>query len=268
MLASDFLDRERKGKVRYPASLQPKLDGVRCLATRSGALVTRLGNDLSYLEQVQRDVAPVLARLPPWAAALDGELYVHGAKFGHIVSLVKNRGLKGGEVQFHAFDVFTTDDVPFAARFAALERAAEGGRVAIVPCVPAASGADVDAALSRFEAEGYEGVMVRDPGSFYAPGKRSPSLCKYKRFLTEEFAVVGFKEAGGKDAGTAVLECETAAQKRFWVRPEGDRKSRAKLLADAPALVARRALLTVRFQELTADGKPRFPIGVAVRDYE
>ena len=270
MLATDY--QSRKARLKFPVALQPKLDGVRCIAsldpTGAVRLVTRLGNDLAHLERVRREVAPVLTTLGLTGGngvALDGELYVHGSDFQHVVSRVKNRkAADDGTLRFHAFDI-CTPQMGFGARYAELERAVKGTRVVLVPCVSASSEKEIDAALARFEKEGYEGVMVRDPAALYAPGKRSPGLCKYKRFLTEEFEIVGFKEAAGKDAGTAVFECACKAG-TFWVRPEGDRASRAKLLADAPRLIGKP--LTVRFQELTLDGKPRFPIGVAVRDYE
>ena len=50
------------------------------------------------------------------------------------------------------------------------------------------------------------------------------------------------------------------------VKPQGTLAARRKMLADRSSLVGRK--LTVRFQERTDAGVPRFPVGVAVRDYE
>ena len=41
---------------------------------------------------------------------------------------------------------------------------------------------------------------------------------------------------------------------------------RGKLFRNAPKYMGKQ--LTVRFQNLTALGVPRFPVGVAIRDYE
>ena len=140
--------------------------------------------------------------------------------------------------------------------------------------VPRAADA-IEAVMDRAVAEGYEGIMIRDPGAPYAQGARSKALLKYKRFRDAEFEIVGFYEASGKDAGTVVFKCRTGSGggeeggqggREFAVRPQGTRAHRAAMLRDAPALVGR--LLTVRFQELTDDSVPRFPVGVAVRDYE
>ena len=43
-------------------------------------------------------------------------------------------------------------------------------------------------------------------------------------------------------------------------------RERADMLRRAPELLGKK--LTVRYQEMTDGGVPRFPVGVAVRDYE
>ena len=51
------------------------------------------------------------------------------------------------------------------------------------------------------------------------------------------------------------------------VRPRGSREQRRAWLLDFDRLCRDRQL-TVRYQELSRDGVPRFPVGVSVRDYE
>ena len=43
----------------------------------------------------------------------------------------------------------------------------------------------------EFASEGYEGIMLRNPDSKYE-FKRSKHLQKYKKFIDEEFEVIGF----------------------------------------------------------------------------
>jgi DNA ligase-1 len=50
------------------------------------------------------------------------------------------------------------------------------------------------------------------------------------------------------------------------VRPEGTLEVRRKFLEEKDRYIGKQ--LTVRFQNLTALGIPRFPVGVVVRDYE
>ena len=56
----------------------------------------------------------------------------------------------------------------------------------------------------------------------------------------------------------------------FSVRPEGQIKDRKALWYEfcAGTYDPRGKMLTVRYQNLTDEGLPRFPVGVAVRDYE
>lgn len=49
-------------------------------------------------------------------------------------------------------------------------------------------------------------------------------------------------------------------------RPRGMWEQRKEWFDNGEAYVGKP--LTVRYQELTQDGIPRFPVGIAVRDYE
>jgi DNA ligase-1 len=117
----------------------------------------------------------------------------------------------------------------------------------------------------RFMNEGYEGIMFRNEGASYLPQYRSKDLQKYKEFQDDEFEIVGGKEADGEDRGTIIFECKSE-RGTFWVRPRGSREYRKRLLADLANLTGKN--LTVRYQNLTEYGEPRFPVGITVRDYE
>jgi DNA ligase-1 len=60
--------------------------------------------------------------------------------------------------------------------------------------------------------------------------------------------------------------CRTAEQKTFHCRPRGSRESRSELFQNGADYIGKK--LTVRFQELTDERIPRFPVGIAFRDYE
>ena len=91
-------------------------------------------------------------------------------------------------------------------------------------------------------------------------------LLKMKEFQDEEFEIVGFYEGEGGDKGLIIWRCKTEDGKLFGCRPHGTHEERAELFKHGKEYVGK--MLTVRFQELTADGIPRFPVGIAVRDYE
>ena len=52
----------------------------------------------------------------------------------------------------------------------------------------------------------------------------------------------------------------------FKARPKGTREQRTLWFDNADSYIG--ATLTVRYFEMTDDGIPRFPVGIAIRDYE
>lgn len=121
-----------------------------------------------------------------------------------------------------------------------------------------------------FVDEGYEGLMLRNlemPYEF----SRSWNLVKYKVMKDSEFKIVDAEQAlKGKQKGAIIWICETAQGDRFNVVPNGTIESRKKLWAeweaDPTEFIGKE--LTVQYQELTPKGIPRFPKGLAIRDYE
>lgn len=239
--------------------------------------------------------------------ALDGELYAHGLGFQKIVSMVKNGSVAAStraSLQYVVYDgIFaevataSTASTGYEDRMAMLRGLLGGSRRRIkwleAHDKRATSEKVVEKTLDEYILLGYEGVMLRDPNSPYQLDARSDGLLKYKRFFDAEYRIVGFKEASGKDAGTVLWECEVPSPKaqaskgqapnaktpsaqtqtrpkgQFTVRPTGTLEERREWLQRAKAGgIVGHAWLTVRYQELTDDGVPRFPVGITIRDYE
>ena len=121
-----------------------------------------------------------------------------------------------------------------------------------------------------FVDEGYEGLMLRNIDSPYE-FTRSWNLVKYKIMKDDEFKIVdAVKGLKGKSKGAIIWICETPKGDRFNVVPNGTMASRKILWdewkADPKAFLGKE--LTVQYQELTLKGIPRFPKGIAIRDYE
>jgi DNA ligase-1 len=91
-------------------------------------------------------------------------------------------------------------------------------------------------------------------------------LQKVKRFVDDEFEIIGGKDGSGRESGLVVFRCVTDSGLEFDVRPRGTHEIRAEMFKNLNEYLGKN--LTVRYQELTDDGKPRFPVGLAVRDYE
>ena len=117
--------------------------------------------------------------------------------------------------------------------------------------------------FNQYLTEGYEGIMARNRKSFYELSKRSSNLQKHKKFIDSEFKIVGYEEGSGTDKGTVIWKCVSKTNQVFNVRPVGDCDYRKKLLEDAEKYVGQ--FLTVKYQELSKKGVPRFPVGKNVR---
>jgi DNA ligase-1 len=87
-----------------------------------------------------------------------------------------------------------------------------------------------------------------------------------KTFLDDEYEISAFVEGTGNEAGCVIWECVTSDGQTFRVRPRGTQEERKALFQNGSSYVGQ--LLTVRYQELTDDGVPRFPVGIAIRNYE
>jgi DNA ligase-1 len=107
--------------------------------------------------------------------------------------------------------------------------------------------------------------MIRSKEGIYKHS-RSIDLLKYKEFQDDEYEVIGFEQGQGLEDGCVIWVCRTAEGKTFHCRPRGSRESRCELFQQGANHIGKK--LTVRFQELTDEGIPRFPVGISLRDYE
>jgi DNA ligase-1 len=151
-----------------------------------------------------------------------------------------------------------------AAVAVAADAAAEAEAVVIlVRTEKVAALSDFRRLFSEFVEAGYEGIMLRNGAGVYRANYRSNDLQKYKEFMEDEYRIIDFKEGDGRDAGAVIWVCETADGKEFTVRPRGTMEQRRVWFNDGESYIGKN--LTVVYQELTEDGKPRFPVGKAVR---
>ena len=180
---------ERLHDLTFPLLATPKLDGIRCLKINGRALT--------------RSFKPVSNRfIREWIEAnlpdgLDGELIVKGTTFNETAGHV---GRESGEPDFTfaVFDYVSEGlDVPYACRMQELARLPDFARVNKVLPEEIRSLEQLMAYEERCVAEGYEGVMIRTPGSPYKCGRsteREGYLLKIKRFEDAEAVVVSTYE--------------------------------------------------------------------------
>jgi DNA ligase-1 len=265
MLAHDY---NKRGKdIVYPCYIQRKFDGTRCIGIPQKGLFSRNRKSYPHLDHIVEEL-----RLFPPGFVLDGELYSTTLTFQEIVGMVKRVTLKEGDaekqrqIKYFVYDIVS--DSPYSVRFLQLQTLFQQHHfqhLVLVDTEMCASEEAMKESHARYVAEGYEGIMLRNATGVYR-GVRSKELQKYKEFQDDEYEVVDFRQGEGQEEGCVLWVCRTPSGIPFSVRPRGTREDRAVLYQKGADYVGQR--LTVRFQELTDDGVPRFPVGIAFRDYE
>jgi len=244
MLANKWEDRQKY--ISEPFYVQPKIDGVRLLVSNKGG-ISRTGKIVPGTEHLGKGLKE--------GEYLDGECYDPNKTFEEITSLFKTNPKA---LEFHVFDYFDTNqpDLTFDQR---LERVTVETRWVKTK-------KDLPIVHKQYMDAGYEGTMIREPSSIYEIGKRSNYLLKLKDFKTDEYKVIGMRECTGKDVGTPTWVCLTENGQEFTVRPEGTQEKRREMFKNGDKYMGK--MLTVKYQNLTDLGVPRFPVGIAFRDYE
>ena len=241
-----------------PGYAQPKLDGMRCMATRIG-LFSRSGLPVR-MPHIRRTLDGFFKCFPD--AVLDGELYNHAyaGRFDTLIGLCRRGGLEAeaAGLQYHLFD-YPSAAGGFAARWAALAKQAGPGRpMDLAECGPIRTVAtravddvdDFDALFEGWTTQGYEGAIWRDGRGGYSFGARSPRLKKRVVSDTAEFPVVRLKQGA--------VVCRTATGREFGAVLGRARAANSALEHRVPAFA------TLRFKGLTSHGVPRC---AAVRDW-
>ena len=278
MLALDY---HKRGKdIVLPCYAQRKLDGVRCLAIQGRGLYSRLGKKFPHLEQIGSEINGLAA-----GTILDGELYSDTLTFQEIVGLVKKETLlpkdlpKMEQIFLTVYDTIREGSYTDRKKYLEDLFTKKFKHLRLLPTEECKTIEDIGRLHAKYVEEGYEGLMLRNKAGPYKVGFRSKDLQKYKEFQDDEFTVIGFTEGDGIEKGCVIWICETKKGDSFSVRPRGTHEERRELFKTAKSMVGKK--LTVRFQELTEEsssnsaaashttgGIPRFPVGIAFRDYD
>ena len=260
--------------------------------TTTVALQSRTGAFFTGLPHIAAALRPYLLQHP--SVVIDGELYTDQMPFEELAGLIKKKKITPADTQrlkkvkYHVYDIYdhSRHDMPFSERIDVLASAVRrcgcvandtttaSGRilrsdtdaaavVILVRTEKIAALAEFRRLFSDFVEAGYEGIMLRNAAGEYRANYRSNDLQKYKEFLEDEYRIIDFTQGEGRDAGAVIWVCETADGKEFTVRPRGTMEQRREWFNEGDAYIGKK--LTVVYQELTEEGKPRFPVGKAVR---
>ena len=193
--------------------VEDKYDGIRCQLHKVGGRVALYSRDLKEITGTFLELADV-ARKVAADFIFDGEIVaMQGEEILPFAELQKRLGRREGDlfmqqevpVRFAAFDLLwlageSLLDRPLRERRQAME--------ALGPLPPlfylartsqAKSSEEIDQAFSAARERGNEGLMIKDPGSLYTPGRRGLAWLKLKKaFATLDCVVVGAEYGHGK----------------------------------------------------------------------
>jgi len=272
MLAHNHKD--HSSKIKYPAYGQCKLDGFRQLSRKDKGKVllwSRKGKATTIPKEIIEELDSVLKD----DDKTDGELYKHGWGFQRIASAIKKYGPDTKLLEYHIYDtphLSKSFKERFIEKWGFVPNTLETGpvpipgttRLMLVPTQVVANETELAQLESWAIENSYEGVMVRNAAGLYKFKDRSYDLLKVKQFEDAEFEIIGGKEGQGREAGMVVFKCKLEDGTEFDVRPRGTEAERSAMWENLNDYIGK--MLTVKYQGFSDSGRPRFPVGLHIRE--
>jgi DNA ligase-1 len=275
MLATDILKMSKTRKeslFKNALYAQPKLDGVRCLARWNGdriQLLSRGGKEYIILH-----ISKALEAVIKPGQVLDGEIYIHGVLRQDINALVKKHreeeykdtGYCSKDLEYWVYDTFNINnlDEPFRQRNIVLAGLNLDDKIIRhVSTTVVETPTELKNIHKLYTDEQFEGTILRIPDGPYELGHRSQHLIKYKDFIDDEFEIIDFKDGEGKFKGCVIWVCRVGEDQTVDVVPKGTLKQKKEWFRTADQYIGKE--ITVKYQSLSKDGIPEFPVGLGWR---
>lgn len=265
-------------QVSYPKIIQPKLDGICCLAV-NGVAMSRTMKPIpnKFIQQYFKDNK---------LHGLHGELMIKG-DFNDVQSGVMRIE---GEPDFYyvVYDLWC-EDKPYRERLEILQSFLPSCRITLIINQEVTTVEQCEKVLNLYLDSGYEGAMLRDPDSLYKQGRhtlKSQALLKLKKFFDDEAVVVGFEEKmtntnekkldeRGYSKRSHKLEGMVPADTlgalvvkwkdvEFKIGSGYNDEQRHYIWYNREKLLGK--LVTFKYQELSKYGVPRFPVWKCFRE--
>jgi DNA ligase 1 len=189
-----------------------KYDGIRAQVHASGGRVRIWSRTLDDITERFPEVATAAAAMPS-PVVLDGEIVAFIDRILPFATLQKRLGrrkvsqalLADAPVVFFAYDLlFAEGEVlferPLSERLDRLRKLIRPDeRIRLPDSLEVRSPADIEKAFDAARARANEGLVVKDPGSPYTPGRRGKAWLKYKKALaTLDCVVTAARYGNGK----------------------------------------------------------------------
>ena len=247
--------------------VQPKLDGVRCIASKDG-LFTRKGEKILGVPHIEENLKPFFGL---YDIILDGELYIHEVEFNELNGTIrrdpeeddKDQTKVRSSIKYFVYDIVDTEtEYEYRASvLKSLESNLPEGILNLNSNI-AADKETVDKLHDYYVSLGYEGVMVRTKHALYQPGKRSKDLLKVKRFTDSEFTIVDILEGEGNNSGIAAKVAIEDNGVTVFPNMTGSWDFCKEVLEQRDEYLG--GQVTVKYFGRTPDGSLRFPAVIGI----
>ena len=234
MLCSQY-EKKLVDKIRFPAYVQMKMDGMRFNAIVKDGKVefrSRNGKEINLLGNLEQEFLNIASGVLG-DCVFDGELMVmfdddHQFADRQTGNGILNKAVKGTISAKEAAQVHATvwDVIPYSYFIAGkcpdkyeyryeavqklIDRQVGPKRIWNVYCVEVQNIEEAQAEFSKLYADGYEGIILKDKNGIWED-KRSKSQIKFKGELECDLKIVGIQEGTGKYTGLmGALICESA----------------------------------------------------------
>ena len=290
MLAQSY-NKHADRHLKYSCYVQPKLDGLRCIATKTKNKVKlwfRSGKEITTMSHIAKDLHKIMKE----GDIFDGELYAHKEDFNTFTGAIRaNKNLNSEiteKIKYHIYDYPRIEGLieknGFKERLAVYSSLNVNNKyLQTVETVLVENFEQAMELYKRFIEEGYEGIMFRNIDMPYEQ-KRSYNLLKYKEFIDDEFIIIEIEEGKGILAGhVGAFICRiepnrvlndiggkevTFGTKEGLIRAKMKGKTEhLKYLYEHKKECIGKPL-TIKYQNLSKDGVPRFPVGKEIREKE
>ena len=275
MLAKDY-NKASASILEHKWYASRKIDGVRCLMYyKDGEVHTASRGGKNYdssLEHITQhpDVINFFQENPE--IILDGEIYIHGLSLQSISGLVRldvNVNNRCKELQYWIYDI-VDPEMKFSDRLKVLEELVtlsfehSTANIVMVEHTPCKGWLQIKALHDKYVAEGFEGVVIRNPDKTYGVNKRTNDMLKVKNYKEAEFVITGISE-GLRDEDMCFI-CKTEDGIEFKAKPMGSRELKQEYRENIDSIIGKMA--TVKYFYLSDDNCPLQPVLKAIRDYE
>jgi ATP-dependent DNA ligase len=302
MLAKRYDEYIKRHSIKWPVYVQPKLDGIRCLAYlktnknptyNDVILYTRKKKDYpnnEFNDAIREELLPILKEYygkqkSDESIYIDGELYNHYVKLQNINHYVRTEDLEetvssDKKIQYWIYDIFypsTAKSMTFKERAKILNKLISKSKVLQkTETLEIKNQKELDMQYNKYIKDDYEGMMIRSSNGFYATsargstGLRSKELLKRKEVFSDEFEIVGWTQGtSGKEIGAIIWICRTKEGKRFNVTPNLDYEERYRIYNECKNKFEDKysnRMLTIEYRGLSNDNIPQHAKGITFRD--